>query len=243
MGIWVKARFCFALLAWPHNVPQGDRRPCDLFGSMLGIPVSRLEKTQRALAHLANPASAHLPLSRLLRQPPTWRNRFLGITCFSHAGQFATAPDTIPLIRVSTPPLLAASESLCEGWLTTSQAWSGQRGGGDSFSPVRRSAIRLPERSRVRANSDRASRYAAPSRPGSKVPDRPQGHPGPKSTRPGSRPSRQSPRHARARKPLDERAGMPALFGQRVHESARSASNAEKTSARIAPGPTVTPIA
>ena len=76
----------------------------------------------------ASLASAYLPLSRLLCQPSDWRNRLLGVTCFSHVGQSATLPDTIPLINVSTTPLLAASESFCESWLTTSQVWSGKRG-------------------------------------------------------------------------------------------------------------------
>lgn len=76
----------------------------------------------------ANLASAHLPLASLLRQPSAWRSRLLGVSCFSAAAQFARLPDTLPSIRVSMPPLLAASESVCESWLNASPACTGEWG-------------------------------------------------------------------------------------------------------------------
>jgi hypothetical protein len=76
----------------------------------------------------ANLTSAHLPLASLLRPTSIWRSRLLGVCCFSAAGHNGRLPDTLPAICVAIPPLLSASESVCENWLSASTSSQGQCG-------------------------------------------------------------------------------------------------------------------
>jgi chorismate lyase / 3-hydroxybenzoate synthase len=75
-----------------------------------------------------NLASACLPLDRLMRQPPAWREKLLGVVCFSAAGQEEGILADIPSSCVRAPMLLAPTDSFCETWLTDSPLSSSHHG-------------------------------------------------------------------------------------------------------------------